>query len=59
MGWPMEGLSYRIEPALRLTAESRRAPMAAVAEHVRMHDVHRWVSGQLAADRRSRPLKAG
>ena len=44
----VEGLSYRIEQALRLPAEARRAALAAMAGHVRTHDVHRWVSGQLA-----------
>jgi trehalose 6-phosphate synthase len=44
----VEGLSYRIERALLLTPEERRAAIAAMAEHVRTHDVHRWVSDQLA-----------
>jgi trehalose 6-phosphate synthase len=44
----VEGLSYRIERALRLTTEERRKALAAMAEHVRTHDVHRWVSDQLA-----------
>ena len=44
----VEGLSYRIEQALNLPAEARRATLAAMAEHVRTHDVHNWVSGQLA-----------
>jgi len=43
----VEGLSYRIEHALRLPADARREAMAAMAGHVRAHDVHRWVSGQL------------
>ena len=44
----VEGLSYRIEHALRLPADDRRKAIAAMAEHVRVHDVHRWVSSQLA-----------
>jgi len=44
----VEGLSYRIELGLGLATETRREAMAAMAEHVRTHDVHSWVSGQLA-----------
>jgi trehalose 6-phosphate synthase len=44
----VEGLSYRIEHALRLTTEARRRALAVMAEHVRTHDVYRWVSDQLA-----------
>jgi trehalose-6-phosphate synthase len=44
----VEGLSHRIEYALRMTAVARREAMAAMADRVRTHDVHRWVSGQLA-----------
>jgi trehalose 6-phosphate synthase len=44
----VEGLSYRIEHALRLTPEARREALAVMAKHVRTHDVHRWVSDQLA-----------
>ncbi len=44
----VEGLSYRIEFALRLPAEARRAALAEMAEHVRTYDVYRWVSDQLA-----------
>ena len=44
----VEGLSYRIEHALRLTTETRRKALAVMAEHVPTHDVYRWVSGQLA-----------
>jgi trehalose 6-phosphate synthase len=44
----VEGLSYRIEQALALQPAVRRAAMAAMAEHVRTHDVYGWVSGQLA-----------
>ncbi len=44
----VEGLSYRIEYALRLTADDRRKALTAMAEHVRTYDVHRWVSDQLA-----------
>jgi trehalose 6-phosphate synthase len=45
----VEGLSYRIERALRLPAGDRRESVAAMAEHVRTHDVYDWVSGQLTA----------
>jgi len=44
----VEGLSYRIEDALRLPVDARRAALTAMGEHVRVHDVHHWVSGQLA-----------
>jgi trehalose 6-phosphate synthase len=44
----IEGLSYRIEDALRLSADARRAAIAAMGEHVKARDVHHWVSGQLA-----------
>jgi trehalose 6-phosphate synthase len=44
----VEGLSYRIEQAIRLNDQDRRSALAAMAERVRIHDVHRWVSGQLA-----------
>jgi trehalose 6-phosphate synthase len=44
----IEGLSQRIEDALDLPLEARRAALSAMAEHVRIHDVHHWVSGQLA-----------
>ncbi|MGH3170802.1 MAG: alpha,alpha-trehalose-phosphate synthase (UDP-forming), partial [Trebonia sp.] len=44
----VEGLSYRIDDALRLTGEARRAALTAMGEHVRIHDVHHWVSGQIA-----------
>jgi trehalose 6-phosphate synthase len=47
--WDVEGLSYRIEHALRLPAEARRSALAAMAGHVRSHDVHDWVAGQLAS----------
>jgi trehalose 6-phosphate synthase len=43
----VEGLSYRIEQALTLPPEARRTAMTAMAGHVRTHDVHSWVSGQL------------
>ncbi len=45
----IEGLSYRIEHALQLAPEARRQALAEMAGHVRAHDVHHWVSGQLAA----------
>jgi trehalose-6-phosphate synthase len=44
----VEGLSQRIEHALRLPVAARRSALAAMALHVRRHDVHRWVAGQLA-----------
>ncbi len=44
----VEGLSHRIEHALRLPPEARREAIAAMAEHVRTHDVYRWVADQLA-----------
>jgi trehalose 6-phosphate synthase len=44
----VEGLSYRIEYALRMSTVARREALAAMAEHVRTNDVHRWVSSQLA-----------
>jgi len=44
----VEGLSYRIEYALHMPPESRRAAIAAMARHVRTHDVYRWVADQLA-----------
>jgi trehalose 6-phosphate synthase len=43
----VEGLSYRIEQAIGLKPHGRRRALAAMAEHVRVHDVHAWVSGQL------------
>jgi trehalose 6-phosphate synthase len=43
-----EGLSYRIEHALRMPAQARQEALAVMAKHVRTHDVHRWVSSQLA-----------
>ena len=43
----VEGLSYRLEQALTLTPGVRRKSLAAMAGHVRTHDVHDWVSGQL------------
>jgi trehalose 6-phosphate synthase len=53
----VEGLSYRIEQALRMTAADRRSALAAMAERVRVHDVHRWVTSQLTeiADRAVQP----
>jgi trehalose 6-phosphate synthase len=44
----VEGLSYRIENGLRLPTEVRRKAIAEMAGYVATHDVHRWVSGQLA-----------
>ncbi|MBO0776540.1 MAG: trehalose-6-phosphate synthase [Actinobacteria bacterium] len=45
----VEGLSHRIEYALRLPATSRGAAIAAMGGRVRTHDVHRWVASQLNA----------
>ena len=45
----VEGLSYRIEHALRLAPQPRRQAIAEMAKYVRVHDVHHWVSSQLAA----------
>jgi trehalose 6-phosphate synthase len=44
----VEGLSHRIEHALRLTPATRREALAAMAKYVRTYDVHRWVADQLA-----------
>jgi len=44
----VEGLSYRIEYALQLAPQARRQALAEMAGRVRTHDVHHWVSGQLA-----------
>jgi trehalose 6-phosphate synthase len=43
----VEGLSYRIEQALRLNDADRRSALATMAERVRTYDVHRWVTDQL------------
>ncbi len=45
----VEGLSERMEYALELPAERRRADLAAMAGRVQRYDVHQWVSDQLAA----------
>jgi trehalose 6-phosphate synthase len=45
----VEGLSHRIEYALQLPSSTRRTAIEAMGRRVRAHDVHRWVSGQLAA----------
>jgi trehalose-6-phosphate synthase len=44
----VEGLSFRIEHALGLAPDARRKALAAMASQVRTHDVHDWVSSQLA-----------
>ncbi len=44
----VEGLSHRIEHAIRLPASSGREAIEVMAERVRTHDVHRWVAEQLA-----------
>ncbi len=43
----MEGLSYRVEQALRLSDTDRRSALATTAERVRTYDAHRWVTDQL------------
>jgi trehalose 6-phosphate synthase len=43
----VEGLSLRIEQALGLSVGARKSALAAMADHVARHDVHRWVDGQL------------
>ena len=43
----VEGLSFRIEQALGLPRNTRRAALAAMARRVHSHDVHRWVAQQL------------
>jgi trehalose 6-phosphate synthase len=45
----VEGLSHRIEHALQLPRQARRAALGTMARRVRIHDVHRWVDGQLDA----------
>jgi trehalose-6-phosphate synthase len=45
----IEGLLHRIEHALELSRQARRAALAVMARHVRTHVVHRWVAGQIAA----------
>ena len=53
----VEGLSYRIEQALRLSDTDRRSALATMAERVRTYDVHRWVTDQLTEiAARGRPL---
>ncbi|HEX4831878.1 MAG TPA: trehalose-6-phosphate synthase, partial [Trebonia sp.] len=44
----VEGLSYRIEHALRIGPEARRAAIEQMASQVRTYDVHHWVASQLA-----------
>ncbi len=44
----VEGLSYRIEHALGLPASARRSAITTMARRIRGHDVHQWVSQQLA-----------
>lgn len=45
----VEGLSERMEYALELPEERRRADLAAMAGRVQRYDVHQWVTDQLAA----------
>ncbi len=44
----VEGLSYRIERALGLPESARRNALATMARRIRGHDVHYWVTRQLA-----------
>jgi trehalose 6-phosphate synthase len=44
----VEGLSYRIEHAMGLSASTRRTAVATMARRIRGHDVHRWVAQQVA-----------
>jgi trehalose 6-phosphate synthase len=44
----VEGLSYRIEQALQLPANTRRGALNTMARRIRAHDVYRWVDQQLA-----------
>jgi trehalose-6-phosphate synthase len=44
----VEGLSYKIEHALGLPASTRRNALTTMARRIRGHDVHQWVSRQLA-----------
>jgi len=57
----VEGLSFRIEHALALSASTRRTAVATMARRVRGHDVHQWVAQQLAdiAARGTRRVTAG
>ena len=55
----VEGLSYRIEHALQLGPQPRRQALAEMAGHVRAHDVHHWVSGQLAEIEAAHGKQAG
>jgi trehalose-6-phosphate synthase len=57
----VEGLSYRIEHALGLSASTRRTAVATMARRIRAHDVHRWVAQQVAdiAARGHQRLNAG
>ncbi len=43
----VEGLSYRIEQAMGQTPAIRRKALTEMANDVRLHDVHSWVSTQL------------
>ena len=44
----VEGLSFRIEHGLGLSASTRRTAVATMARRIRAHDVHHWVAQQLA-----------
>ena len=44
----VEGQADALEAALALPAEERRARLAAIREHVRSHDLSRWIDAQLS-----------
>jgi trehalose-6-phosphate synthase len=54
----VEGLSIRIEQALQQSERTRRRAMGAMARRVHIHDVHRWVEGQLDAIAGAAPAAA-
>jgi alpha,alpha-trehalose-phosphate synthase [UDP-forming] len=45
----VEGLSVRIEQALAMPADVRRAALRTMSRRVRANDVHRWIASQLNA----------
>jgi trehalose 6-phosphate synthase len=45
----VEGLSTRIEQAVELSPERRRAALATMSRRISANDVHRWVANQLKA----------
>ena len=44
----VEGHADALEAALALPAEERRSRLAAIREHVRRHDLERWIDAQLS-----------